>query len=241
MLRLLPLITLIAVFAGCSTLAPRKLWNREKPKPSQNNVSHSPISQLGTALPAMKPGDERELNLIAAGEMAKNGYWKEAAQLYQEAEVMAPSQPRLDQQLAPVLAELGEYAESIERYRRQLENKPSNTELINNLAWTMLKADDVSGAETQFRRAIELEPQNQRFAVNLGIVLARQGRYDESLTVQSICIGQANAHHNIGVIAIEMGDEAAARKHFTLATSLANGPKSSHDFLAAIETTSIMK
>ncbi len=75
------------------------------------------MSQLGVALPALKPGDDRELKLIAAEQMAQHGYWREAIDLYLEAESMAPKKPRLNMQLAPALAAVGRYPESLRRYR----------------------------------------------------------------------------------------------------------------------------
>ena len=59
-----------------------------------------------TALPAIKPSDERELKLLAAKQMAENGYSIEATELYDQAEAMAPRKTPLDLQLAlcwPVL------------------------------------------------------------------------------------------------------------------------------------------
>jgi Flp pilus assembly protein TadD len=232
MLRVVVPIILVVTSFGCTSLSPRKIWHRDKPV--ENQPQPSPVSQLGVALPAMKPGDERELNLIAASEMAKNGYWKEAVKLYKDAEVMAPKKPKLDAVLAPALAGAGEYQESLLRYRRMVEADPENAELTNNFAWTLMTSGDTISAETEFRRALVMDPKYEHAAVNLGLMLARQNRDDEAFAVLSESIGDIAAHHNLGVVAIDMGNEPLAKHHFALSTQSAQAPQASRDFLAAL-------
>ena len=234
MLRIVSLIALVTTLTGCTTLMPHQLWRHEKP--AESKPTPSPISQLGVALPAMKPGDERELNLIAADEMAKKGYWKEAIKHYKDAEAMAPEKAKLDSQLAPALAGAGEYQESLLRYRRLMEADAENSELINNFAWTLMESGDKAAAEATFRRALAIDPKSERAAVNLGLLLARQNRDDDAFAVLSTSIGEAAAHHNLGVVAIDMGDEQRAKHHFAKSAASSQTPKTSHDFLAALDT-----
>ena len=170
------------------------------------------MSQLGVALPAMKPGDDRELKIIAADQMAKHGYWSEAVDLYLQAESMAPKKPKLDAQLAPALAGAGQFPESIQRYRRLINKDPKNVALVSNLAYTQMESGDPVSAEAEFRRALTIDPHYENAAVNLGLMLARQRRYDEALAVLVPSIGESAAHHNLGIIAIDCGDESAARQ-----------------------------
>ncbi len=61
------------------------------------------MSQLGVALPAMKPGDDRDLKKTTADQMAKHGYWSEAVELYLQAESMSPRSLRWIRNLHPPL------------------------------------------------------------------------------------------------------------------------------------------
>ncbi len=192
------------------------------------------MSQLGVALPAMKPGDARELKIIAADQMSKHGYWSEAVDLYLQAESMAPKKPKLDAQLAPALAGVGQFPESIQRYRRLVKDDPKNIALVGNLAYTIMESGDAVSAEAEFRRALTIDPHYENARVNLGLMLARQRRYEEALTLLVPAIGESAAHHNLGVIAIDCGDEATARQEFSLAASLPRAPKATQEFLAAL-------
>jgi Flp pilus assembly protein TadD len=226
----------VCVVSGCSSLHSGSLISlgrNEKKTPSP-----SAISQLGVALPAMKPGDERELKLITAEEMVQKGYWKEAVEMYRTAESMAPKKPKLDAELAPALAAIGQHQEAIQRYRRLIDAKPKDAELRNNLAWTLSEYGDDATAESEYRKAIELNPDLQNATINLGILMAKQSRYDEALATLKRAIGEASAHHNIGVIAIDNGDEATAIRAFTQASNLPGAPESSAEFLASLTSLS---
>lgn len=227
------ILVVVGLSNGCNSLAKFKrddAKSESRPKPTE-----SPASQLGVALPAMKPGDDRELKIIAADQMTKHGYWSEAVELYLEAESMAPRKPKLDAQLAPSLAGVGQYSESLQRYRRLVKGNPKNASLVNNLAFTLMESGDNVAAETEFRRALTLDPKFENAAVNLGLLLARQQRHDEALAVLIPAIGESAAHHNLGVVAIDVGDEETARRQFAIAASLPCVPKATHEFITAIE------
>ncbi|MBM3964937.1 MAG: tetratricopeptide repeat protein [Planctomycetes bacterium] len=223
---------IIVITSGCSALPQikRPFVNTKTPKVS----SGSPISQLGVALPAMKPGDNRELKIIAADQMSKHGFWSDAVDLYLQAEAMAPKKPKLDAQLAPAFAGAGQFPESIQRYRHLLKEDSRNVALISNLAYTMMESKDVMSAETEFRHALAIDPNYENARVNLGLMLARQGRKEEALSLLIPAIGESAAHYNLGVIAIDSGDDSTARQEFLLAASFPNTPKVTHEFLIAL-------
>ncbi len=232
LLTLLSVSLAVALTSGCSSF--RQLKRSSTESRAQSKLAESPMSQLGVALPAMKSGDDRELKLIAAEQMAEHGYWNEAVDLYVEAESMAPKKPKLNEQLAPALAGVGRYTESLQRYRAMIQDDPKNVKFINNFAFTLQESGDLSGAEAEFRKAMSIDPSFENAAVNLGLLLARQQRYGEALQVLEPAIGEAAAHHNIGVIAIDSGDETTARLQFAKASSLSGVPHKSREFLIAL-------
>lgn len=225
-------LLLIVLACGCTALPQIKRPSAESKPPKAS--SDSPMSQLGVALPAMKPGDDRELKIIAADQMTKHGYWSEAVDLYLQAESMAPKKPKLDAQLAPALAGAGQFPESIQRYRRLIKDDPKNTALVSNLAFTIMESGDQVTAEAEFRHALTIDPHYENASVNLGLLLARQRRHEEALALLVPAIGESAAHHNLGVIAIDCGDEATAWQEFSHAASLPSAPKATQNFLAAL-------
>lgn len=233
----IPLL-LIVLMSGCTAFP---LIRRSSVEPKMRSTSSdSPMSQLGVALPAMKPGDERELKIIAADEMTKHGLWNAAVDLYRQAESMSPKKPKLDAQLAPALAGAGQFPESIQRYRRLIEDDPRNAALVNNLAFTIMESGDPISAENEFRHALSIDPYHENAVVNLGLLMARQRRYEDALKLLVPAIGEAAAHHNLGVIAIDCGDESLARQEFARAASLANAPKETQRFLEVLSNPGII-
>lgn len=234
-ITLASITTGIAFSGGCSSL---RSYRFSLPTKKQDTApTQSSISQLGAALPAMKPGDDRELCLIAADQMSEQGLWEDAVDLYRKAEKLDPKKRLLDAKLAPALAGAGQYTESIERYRRLIEVAPKDAELRNNFAWTLMESGDFATAEAEFRQAIALAPQQTKASLNLAVMLAKQQRYDEALALFTSAIGEASAHHNIGVIAIDNGDEPIALMAFQKAASLPGAPATTPEFLASLETS----
>ena len=97
-----------------------------------------------------------------------------------------------------------------------------------------MESGDQVSAEAEYRHALTIDPRYENAAVNLGLLLARQRRYEEALTLLAPAIGASAAHHNLGVIAIDCGDEATARQEFSHAASLPSAPKAAQEFLAAL-------
>ena len=182
----------------------------------------------------MKPGDDRELKLIAADQLAENGYSTEAVELYREAESLAPRKPKLDSQLAAALASAGSYTESLQRYERLLHRDPKNVTVINNYAYTLMESGNIQKAESEFRRAIAINPKFENATINLGMLLARQKRFNEAFAVLAPGIGESAAYHNLGVVAVELDNKTAAIEYFTKATSLPGASKLSLEFLTAL-------
>ncbi len=72
MKHLLSLVLVLVAISGCTAFPQwKKSATATKATPASGD---SPMSQLGVALPAMKPGDDRKLKIIAADQMAEHGY-----------------------------------------------------------------------------------------------------------------------------------------------------------------------
>jgi len=69
-------------------------------------------------------------------------------------------------------------------------------------------------AERCLRKALDIDPNHQKAICNLGMVLARQGRLEESFAAFSKVIGPAAAHSNIGVVMAKQGRNDQAKQEF---------------------------
>lgn len=221
----------ISALVGCSAFNSRQWFARQ---PAKRDVGNGSMALLGSALPAMKPGDEYELSVIAGRELAAKGFWAEAEEQFRQAEAKAPKKAKLDAELAPVLAALGKTPESIERYRRLIAAAPDNFELRNNYAWTLMESGKLSEAEQEYRSILTIEPDHTRAHVNLGIVLAKQARYQEAFTQLNGKLSDAAAHHNIAIIAIEADHEGVARAALESAVAAEDALPESRQLLAAL-------
>lgn len=193
------------------------------------------MSQLGMPLPVMKRSDERQLCLTTGRELAGKGYWADAVTQYRRAEALAPRKPKLDAELAPALAACGEYMESIERYRRMVKASPKDWDLRNNFAWTLMESGNCAEAESEWRSILAKAPSYQRAQMNLGIALAKQRKYDEAYAQLEPILGEAAAHHNVGVIAIDIGDEHTAKLALEQSVKCRDSLRESHQLLAALQ------
>jgi tetratricopeptide (TPR) repeat protein len=226
-------LLLIASTTGCSSIqSMKRLAKESKPR---SEASGSPMSQLGVALPAMKPSDERELKIIAADELSKKGYWNEAVELYLEAETMKPTKKRLDAQLAAAFAGAGRFRESVERYERLIDESPKQVSNYNNLGVTLMESGDLIAAEKRLRQGLAINKSDERLAINLGLVVARQKRYEEAAELMIPFIGAGAAYHNVGIIAVDLDDEVSARSFFQAAASSGDAPKQTSNFVASLK------
>ncbi len=234
MIRHAPLLFVLLSCLGCSSLG-KFTTNKNTSEPVKQN-SESSISQLGQALPEMKPGDERELKIVAADQMVQHGHWDEAIELYLEAESMSSKGEKLDSKLAPAFAGAGKFAQSISRYQRLIAKSPKDSSLANNYAYTLMESGDLQAAELEYRRALSLDPKCEAASVNLGMLLARQQRFDEAIEMQSASVGQSSAHHNVAVVCIELGDEQRALQHLRIACSIPGASKTTQELREALES-----
>ncbi len=111
-----------------------------------------------------------------------------------------------------------------------MQDDPKNVELINNYAFTLQESGDLSGAEAEFRKALSVDSSFENAAVNLGLLLARQQRDDEALEILSPAIGEAAAHHNLGVVAIDSGDGSTRSPAIRRSKLVARGLRSLANF-----------
>jgi Tfp pilus assembly protein PilF len=75
-------------------------------------------------------------------------------------------------------------------------------------------------AEREFRAALSLRPAFQRARMNLGTVLGRTGRFDESLREFTQILPAETAHFNVGILCLQLQQYEKAEKSFEKALAI---------------------
>ncbi len=83
--------------------------------------------------------------------------------------------------LGTILQRQKKYADAIASFERTLEIAPDHAQAVGAIARCKLELKDYASAEDWMRRAVDLAPENPQFWNNLGVAMANQGRYLDSL------------------------------------------------------------
>ncbi|MBU0719084.1 MAG: tetratricopeptide repeat protein [Planctomycetes bacterium] len=123
--------------------------------------------------------------------------------------------------LGVLLSSLGRNAEAVEALSHAVELAPDEALIRNNFGYALMLERRWADAEREFVAALKLQPRFPRAHVNLGMVQARMGRFEESLASFKNVLAEPDAYYNIGLLlrAQQRYDEAAEAFHHTLELS----------------------
>ncbi len=89
--------------------------------------------------------------------------------------------------LARALQAKGDFAGAAKAYNAALEIEPKNIKALSGFANLCLQGNQDKLAETMLRQVLELNPNSAVDRENLGVALARQGRYEEAIPIIQEC------------------------------------------------------
>jgi Flp pilus assembly protein TadD len=144
------------------------------------------------------------------------GQREPAAKLFRQATDADPTLWRSWNGLA-VLADLRrEPVEAAIAYARALAIDPTSAVLHNNFGYSYLLAGKSDDAMTEFRKAYSLDPASETIQSNIRLALAAEGNY--AAAIRDVPKGRLPAVlNNIGYVAMQRGDLAAAEGYFARA------------------------
>jgi len=144
------------------------------------------------------------------------GQRDQAATLFRQATDADPTLWRSWNGLA-VLADLRrEPAEAAIAYAHALAIDPTSAVLHNNLGYSHLLAGKADDAMAEFRKAHSLDPASETIQSNIRLVFAAQGNY--AAAIRDVPKGRlAAVLNNVGYVAMQRGDLAAAGGYFARA------------------------
>jgi Tfp pilus assembly protein PilF len=158
--------------------------------------------------------------LTTAEQLAVKGHAREAALLYERARGIDPTAIDYSRPLAGLYDLHGDLPKAAAEFQAALAKSPDDPDLLNDYACFFDRQGNYSAAEQHLRRALQVAPQHQRALTNLGIVLARQNRLQESFDVFTAAVGPAAAHSNLGMLLARQGRTAEAQAAFDNALAI---------------------
>ncbi len=106
------------------------------------------------------------------------------------------------------------FAEADVHFLRAWQQGPPTAELLNDMGYRLYLEGRFSEAESVYRQALFLEPRHVATTLNLGRVLVRQNRIDESLAVFRQVNGEAEAEANVAYVLADWGNLDSAVAHY---------------------------
>lgn len=122
---------------------------------------------------------------------------------------------------------------------RQLEvvlrRKLSDPEVLHALAALRAAEGNWREARASIRCALEQRPDDRGLRFDYAVTLAQCGDPEAAFHQFARAVGQAPAHHNLGVLLVDQGRFAAARRQFEEALAADPGLDSARDWLGYID------
>lgn len=120
-----------------------------------------------------------------------------------------------------VIADLrGESKKAQTFYEKALLVLPAQPQLLNNRAFSLMLMRQYGQAEMLLKKALEQDAADVRIRNNLAWCLSWQRRYKEAMEVLVPHLSPAQAHNNVGYIAMQQGDLNSAAAMFREAMKL---------------------
>jgi tetratricopeptide (TPR) repeat protein len=140
-----------------------------------------------------------DVQIAMAQTLEEGGTPKQAAAIYTQALKKDPKRADACLRLAILCDKEGKFEESAHWYDQAASLAPDDPEVYANRGYGLYLQQQWAVAEKNLREAIRLDPDHRRYHNNLGLVLARRGRYQEALGEFSLAgCSEAEARVNLG-------------------------------------------
>lgn len=168
----------------------------------------------------LSPREAARASFAIAESMRRNGFEAEAIQHYERTLAFNPDYRGVNRWLGVLYDRTGQTGKAEKAYRLALAESPRDADLRNDFGYFCYTRMRYAEAEQHFREAVRLRGSERRFNINLGLAIARQGRYVEALTVFERVLSEAEARSNLGVVMVQRGDWDEGEKMLETAVEL---------------------
>lgn len=142
--------------------------------------------------------------------LERQGNFDQAVRQYNHALKVSPDFVSARNRLGITYNKLGRHPEATAQFEAAVARDPRQGHLYNNLGFSHYLQGQYAQAEEALRNALELRPTFRRARMNLGLVLARQQRYDEAFAEFSLAGDEADAYYNLAMVQTQCGDYVQA-------------------------------
>lgn len=172
----------------------------------------------------LPPKDSAYVCVMTAQEFEKAGRVPEALVLYEKALALQPTlDKKISRRMAILYDQVGEFSKADEGFARALAENPKDADLLNDMGYSCYARGDWTKAEEHLTQAVELNPQHKRAWINLGLAIAQQNRYPESMRAFRKGTTEAEALCNLGFVLAVQGKKEESLETYKRAAELAPG------------------
>ena len=129
----------------------------------------------------------------------------------------------------------GDGVRALAEYKKALAAAPKDADVQNDFGCYYYRRGNYAEAEPFFRKALSISPEHQQACMNLALVLAHQGHFEESYKAFARVVGPVAAHSNVGVLLAKVGHNDEARQEFRQALALDSTLKQPQAFLVYMD------
>lgn len=183
----------------------------------------------------LSANDSARLAVATAQELELVGSYAEAALQYERARDYDPKLEYVCRNLAVLYDLTDHYSKSQDEYIKALKLFPRDAELLNDYGYFNYRRGNLERSEQYLTMATEIDPFLDRAWINLGVTLAEQGRYKESLLAFEQVRPEPEALQNLGTIMARQGLFAEAKEALEEAIRLDPNLEEAKQVLANIE------
>jgi Flp pilus assembly protein TadD len=199
------------------------------------------VAWIGRPAAAGKAGEEdaaldqaARTCLAQAERLAGEGREAEAVAQYERAREIDP-RAKVARRLAVLYDREGDTERALSEFRRALREGPRDAALFNDLGYCYYRRCDFHEAESWLRQAVAINPACDRAWVNLGLVLGREGRFEESCDAFARAVRPGPGRSGLAAMLAEEGRLEEAKDTLRKAQDLEPGLQLAQVVLGVLE------
>lgn len=177
-----------------------------------------------------KPNDLDAMRRLATAYMSNNLY-ASAFQLYEQLRLAAPSDVTAEIGLARIWDEWGDYGMALEHANRAAALDPTSMAALETRGRIQLHRNEAGPALASFLAALELPPGNASLLANAGYACMLQQDWEQARLHLERAVeidgSIAQAHNNLGIVLVHLGQPDVALEQFMAADT----PAAAHNNL----------
>jgi Tfp pilus assembly protein PilF len=166
-------------------------------------------SQSGASrrlLRQVRPANNTALLVRNAAYLKRVGRQELAVEDLEEAHLQEPNNMEILDALTQTYEELGDYDRAEELYKEAQSRGGRLPAIENNRCYDLYLQGRLDQAETCFRKLLARQPDNKTARNNLGLLLCRQGRAAEALTMWREALSDGEARQHLGQAMAALGE-----------------------------------